>query len=104
MSRDRFSDHPCEALSAVAGHLLPRDLVSRRTKASFDGLFFNEHSRAFVEEWRGGGVPEDLVDEAALREHWHGSTPDAHSLTLIQAAWLASARDRFHEPSCRVGK
>ena len=96
--------HRDTALSTVAGHLLPADLVSRRTKASFDGLFFNTHARALAEEWSGGGVPPDLVDAAALREHWLGDAPDAHSLTLLQAACLASGRDRVDQPSCRVGQ
>jgi asparagine synthase (glutamine-hydrolysing) len=96
--------HCDEALSAVAGHLLPDAVVSRRTKASFDALFFNEHSRAFAQEWSGGGVPDGHVDEAALRKHWRGGAPDGHSLTLIQAAWVASGRDRVHEPSRCIGE
>src|SRR4051794_29602958 len=93
-----------EALSAAAGHLLPRDLVARRTKASFDGMFFHDHSRALAREWRGGGVPVDLVDEPALRDHWLAGAADPHSLTLMQSVWLASARDRVEEPRSRVAQ
>ena len=90
------------ALAAVAGELLPKELVSRRTKASFDGVFFHDHSRALVRDWIGGGVPPDLVDEAALRAHWLGATADSHSLTLMQSVWLASTRDRVAQPSSYV--
>jgi asparagine synthase (glutamine-hydrolysing) len=93
------------ALATVAGARLPADLVARRTKAGFDGAFFNAHSRAFVAEWDGRGVPVELVDDAALRAHWLGAeTPDPHSLTLLQAAWLASAGDRVEQPVGRVGQ
>lgn len=95
-------ERPEAALAAAAGHLLPPELVARRSKASFDALFFNEHSRAFVDAWGGDGVPPDLVDAAALRAHWTGPAPDSHSLTLIQSAWLASARDRVDEPCGRL--
>jgi asparagine synthase (glutamine-hydrolysing) len=92
------------ALAAVAGHLLPPELVARRTKASFDALFFHDHSRALVREWDGRGIPDDLVDANALRAHWlREETPDPHSLTLLQAVWLASAGDRVQEPIGRLG-
>jgi asparagine synthase (glutamine-hydrolysing) len=88
----------------VAGRLLPADLVARRSKASFDALFFHDHSRALVREWDGHGIPDDLVDAAALRAHWQrDETPDPHSLTLLQAVWLASAGDRVQEPVGRLG-
>jgi asparagine synthase (glutamine-hydrolysing) len=79
------------ALAAVAGDLLPAETVSRRTKASFDAVFFHAHSRAFVREWNGEGVPTAVVDAEALRRHWlEQESPDAHSYTLLQAAWLAA--------------
>jgi asparagine synthase (glutamine-hydrolysing) len=87
-----------DALAAVAGCLLPSELISRRTKASFDAVFFNEHARAFAQEWAGGGIPAALVDEAALRAHWLADQPDPHTLNLMQAAWLSSAGDRVDEP------
>jgi hypothetical protein len=87
-------------LAAVAGRLLPAEVVARRTKAGFDALFFHDHARALVREWRGGGVPARLVDERRLRKHWQGETPDPHTLTLLQAVWLASARDRVEQATC----
>jgi asparagine synthase (glutamine-hydrolysing) len=78
------------ALATVAGHALPPEIVSRRTKASFDAIFFHDHARALVRDWTGAGVPERVVDAGALRSHWHEESPDAHSYTLLQAVWLAS--------------
>ncbi len=87
------------ALALTAGHALPAELVSRRTKASFDAVFFNTHSHALAREWTGEGVPGDLVDIAALRRHWLGGKPDSHSLTLMQAAWLAAACREARAPA-----
>jgi hypothetical protein len=94
-----------EALSAVAGHRLPPELVGRRTKAGFDAVFFHDHARTLAREWDGRGIPDVLVDPEALRAHWTGGqTPDPHSLTLLQAVWLASAGDRAEEPVGRLGQ
>ena len=78
-----------EALRLAAGTLLPDAVLTRRSKAGFDRVFFGRHARAFVDGWAGTGVPEALVDADALREHWQGEVPDPHSLTLLQSAWLA---------------
>jgi asparagine synthase (glutamine-hydrolysing) len=93
---------PRAALRATAGHLLPDDLLSRTSKASFDAIFFHTHSRQLAEAWTGEGVPAGLVDERALRKHWLSEQPDSHSLTLVQSAWLASAGDRLDEARSRV--
>lgn len=83
-----------DPLRLVAGTLLPEDVLTRRTKAGFDRVFFGRHARAFVNDWPGTGVPETLVDPAALHQHWTTDVPDPHSLTLLQAAWLDGAPDR----------
>ena len=82
--RDRES-----ALAVVAGHVLPRETLSRRSKASFDAVFFHDHARALVRDWEGDGVPEQVVDTDSLRTHWHEESPDAHTFTLLQAVWVA---------------
>jgi Asparagine synthase len=94
--RDGFATRD-GALAAVAGGLLPQEVVGRRTKAGFDGVFFHDHSRAFVREWDGTGAPDRLVDAEALRQHWLGQSPDPHSLTLLQAVALASPGDRLEQ-------
>jgi hypothetical protein len=79
------------AMRAVFEPLLPAELLARADKACFDEVFFHTHSRAFAEKWTGSGVPAELVDARALREHWLGDAPRAQSFSLLQAAWLASA-------------
>jgi hypothetical protein len=83
------------AMEATFGDLLPAELLARADKAGFDEVFFNAHCRAFAERWSGAGVPEDLVDVQALREHWLAGEPRAQSFSLLQAAWLA---DRGQQP------
>jgi asparagine synthase (glutamine-hydrolysing) len=94
-----------DALAAVAGARLPSELVARRTKAGFDAAFFGEHARAFANGWDGRGLANDLIDGEALRAHWCASeTPDPHTLTALQAAWLASAGHRVEEPVGGLGQ
>jgi asparagine synthase len=83
------------AMTAVFGPLLPDELLARKDKASFDEVFFHDHSRAFAERWSGAGAPAGLVDAGALREHWRGELPRAQSFSLLQAAWLSSEPNRL---------
>jgi hypothetical protein len=80
-----------QAVDAVFGALLPRELIARSDKAGFDELFFGEHSRALAARWPGTGIPAQLVDAGALRRHWLEPAPRAQSFSLLQAAWVASA-------------
>jgi asparagine synthase (glutamine-hydrolysing) len=90
-----------EGLRAVFGGLVPDDVLTRRTKASFDGAFWSRHARAFAAAWDGSGADPDLVDVDALRLEWRADRPDARTLTLLQAAWLAAdasaGRDRAEQ-------
>jgi asparagine synthase (glutamine-hydrolysing) len=89
---------------------LPPALYKRRTKAHFDEVFWNRHSRAFVAGFAGDGVDHELVDCAVLREIWSSEMPIAQTFTLVQAARLGrdrarrSARNEVHEPARRVGQ
>ena len=80
-------------MRALAGALLPEELIARPDKACFDEAFFTATARAEAAAWRGGGVPQEHVEEAALAAEWAGPAPMAQSFTLLQAAWLASADD-----------
>lgn len=68
--------------------VLPSDLRARRTKASFDGAFWHEHSRELVRRWDGGGVDESLVDVDALAAEWRSQSPDPRTFTLLQSLRL----------------
>ena len=93
-----------DAMASIFGGLLPDALHARADKASFDEVFFAQHARELAQRWDGTGVPEATVDAAALRRHWLSDTPRAQSLTLLQAAWLASAGDRVEQPSAGLGQ
>jgi len=78
-----------EGMQALfAGHL-PDDVLARSGKATFDEAFFHRHGRAFAASWDGTGLPEDVVDVAALRREWGSGAPAPQSLSLLQVAWLA---------------
>lgn len=69
--------------------ILPDALLTRSTKARFNSVVFNEHSREFVETWTGGGIDPDLVDAERLSQAW--DAPQVHAMTfaLLQACWLS---------------
>jgi asparagine synthetase B (glutamine-hydrolysing) len=92
------------AMRALFADLLPEGVLARSDKASFDELFFARHSRALAAEYGGEGAPEGLVDAQALRAHWLRPRPQAHSFTLLQAAYLASAPERFEHERPGVGE
>jgi asparagine synthetase B (glutamine-hydrolysing) len=85
-----------DGMRALFGDLLPPEVLERRSKAGFDAVFFNSHSRAFARSWDGTGAPDGLIDAGVLREHWLGDAPTAQTFTLLQALWLA--RDRVQQP------
>ena len=94
-ARGGFADRTT-GMRALFGDLLPDDVLARRSKASFDPVFFNRHSQAFARNWDGTGAPTGLVDGEALGAHWRGGTPAAQTFTLLQALWLA--RDGIEQP------
>ncbi|MGI9557512.1 MAG: hypothetical protein ACR2N5_06185 [Solirubrobacterales bacterium] len=79
-----------ETTDAILGALLPRRLIERRTKATYDEVFWGAPSREFAEGWSGGGVDTEIVDPGALRREWLKPRPMAASAALLQSAWLAT--------------
>ena len=77
-----------QAMDYLFHDVLPSDLRARRTKASFDGAFWHEHSRELVRRWDGGGVDESLVDVDALAAEWRSQSPDPRTFTLLQSLRL----------------
>lgn len=77
------------ALEALFAGALPRRILSRKSKAGFNRVFFTEDSRAFAAAWTGRGVDPDLVDAEALRREWLSAVPDFRTALLLQTAWLA---------------
>ena len=87
----RFADRSV-AMEMLFGDDLPAAVIGRGSKASFDGAFFNVHSRQLVVTWEGEGADTAHVDIDALRTVWSGPEPDARSFLLLQSASLARRR------------
>ncbi len=77
-------------MHALFGDLLPAEVVSRRTKATFGGGWWRSASKAFANDWDGGGVDDELVDVDGLRAEWATARPTIRTMPLLQHAWLAS--------------
>jgi len=81
-------------MEALFSGVLPREILSRKSKAGFNRVFFAEESRAFASAWTGRGVDPELVDAEALRREWLSPVPDFRTALLLQTAWLA---ERDHQ-------
>ena len=84
------------SLPALVGDLLPPELLDRRTKSTFDSVFFNRHARAFARAWDGAGLDHNLVDPEALRSEWSRERPNPNTFSLLQMAWRK--QDRAEAP------
>lgn len=82
-------------MDALARDFLPPQLVARKTKASFNRVFFGDDSRSFAASWSGRGLDETLVDPEALRHEWLSETPDFRTSLLLQSAWLSEQAFTF---------
>lgn len=77
--------------------LLPAELERRRTKASFNEVFWRAHSRRFaasiIDEQRLRALVDSaglggVVDVDGLAAAWREPEPHANSYLLLQALWL----------------
>jgi asparagine synthase (glutamine-hydrolysing) len=84
-----FADRTTAMRRLFAG-VLPEAVLARRTKARFNGVVFNEHSREFVSRWAGGGVDTGLVDVEELLRVWREPQVNALTFALLQGCWLAA--------------
>lgn len=79
-------------MRALFGSFLPGKVLARAGKAYFTRAHWNHHTRAFAQQWNGGGLPEQLVDPDRLRCAWTELEPDVRAGFLLHQAWLASGR------------
>jgi asparagine synthetase B (glutamine-hydrolysing) len=79
-----------DAMRGLFGELLPDPVLARRSKASFDSVFWNDASREFAARWTGAGLDESIVDRDALLREWRSDTPSPRTFTLLQSVWLAT--------------
>ena len=86
------------AMELLFGNVLPPEVRRRRTKASFDGVLWNRHSRAFAAELVADGLDRTLhlagmdetVDLPAMTTVWSDPAPPANSFLLLKACRLAT--------------
>ncbi len=76
------------AMSFVAGELLPKEVLHRGDKATFEGAYFTHVFRETARQWDGSGVDHALVDPDLLRAEWLSPSPHPGSAVLLQKAWL----------------
>lgn len=87
----------------VFGGLLPMALFERTSKALFDLAFWRSHARGLTASWNGEAADPSLVDAAALQVEWALESPDPHSFTLLQSAWVERhGRQRLQGPRERA--
>jgi asparagine synthase (glutamine-hydrolysing) len=93
-----FTDRTA-AMRRLFGHLLPDEVLSRSTKASFGRALWGPEAAEFAEAWDGSGIPEDLAEAEVLRATWRAacdmSAPvPAHafqSAMALHAAYVVAA-------------
>jgi asparagine synthase (glutamine-hydrolysing) len=78
------------AMAELFGHLLPDEVVTRRSKAFFDEAYLNDYTREFAASWTGAGVDLTLVDPDQLASEWRSARPSPQSALLLQHTWLAA--------------
>jgi asparagine synthase (glutamine-hydrolysing) len=76
-------------MHALFSDVLPRPVLGRTTKASFNHAHAGEATRAFARTWDGSGVDEELVDVERLRSVWLSDQPTMATGVLLHSAWLA---------------
>lgn len=98
-ARRRVPRDRTDAMNALFGDLLPADVRERRSKAVFDGPFWNRHSRDFALTLRPEDVDSELVDGSRAIGLWTEQEADAfspfRSMTLFQTVWLERAGARL---------
>lgn len=76
-------------MTAAFSDLLPREVLTRVSKASFGRVFWGPQSRQFAAQWSGKGLSTSLVRVEDLRHAWLSRLPVYGSAVPLHAAWLA---------------
>ncbi len=77
-----------QLMASLFGELLPRELISRHTKASFTDPLWTRTARRFAAQWTDDPILEGIVDDMALKSHWLLERRNLLSTTLLQVAWM----------------
>lgn len=78
------------AMRYLFADVLPEPILSRSTKAYFNGARIGPAERAFARQWDGRGLDPQFVDREVLRQAWLAEEPGGRLDTALMAAWMAS--------------
>jgi hypothetical protein len=84
-----------QAMYHLAGDLLPKELLERRTKAIFGAVLSGPCFREFVHRWSPSALAPEiaaLLDADRLVSAWSEPTPPFSSLMLAEHSWLTMNR------------
>jgi asparagine synthase (glutamine-hydrolysing) len=81
-------------LRELASDLLPDEVLSRQSKATFNTCYMTTHTRDFASAWTGTGLDDQLVDCGELQRAWLADRPIPATAALLQTAWLAGLEHR----------
>jgi Asparagine synthase len=73
----------------LVGDVLPREVVFRSSKASFNETRWGDDEREFAREWDGTGFDSDWVDADILRAEWLSADPHPVADFHLHVAWAA---------------
>lgn len=79
-------------MELLVGHLLPPEVITRTSKASFTPSLWNGESREFARSWDRTGLDETVVHPEIVRAQWLVPEPTVHSISLLHQAWLHANR------------
>jgi asparagine synthetase B (glutamine-hydrolysing) len=77
------------AMRALFAGLLPEQILTRTTKARFDGVFMGRRARTFARAAELSRLDGDLVRPDALAREWARPSPSFATAMLLQSLWLA---------------
>jgi hypothetical protein len=86
-------------LRELVSDLLPPDVLTRTTKATFNTCYVTARSREFAREWAGEGVDPDLIDCEELRLSWLSDWPAPATAALLQSCWVSARQPRGDDHS-----
>lgn len=90
-----------EAMTAVFGHVLPKEILRRSSKAHFNSAYFGRSAQEFARQWDGTGVDADVVNVEELRQALLADPVPAPVGLLMQQAWLVQQSGWRNSPPAR---
>jgi asparagine synthetase B (glutamine-hydrolysing) len=89
-------------LRALFADQLPEICLAPRSKATFQEVFWRDHTRAHVADWDGEGIDGTVVDTERLRDAWHRQPTGMYTALLLQQTRLH--RLQRDDPSLAPGR